>query len=156
MSETEDRMTDRNGAVSPDRRRFLDYLTKGFLSLWGVGLVWVVSHFLKRPQSRSDLSERVIRVGEIDSIAVGAARLVQHGSDPIWIVRTDAETFIGLAAVCTHLRCVLGWNAEDQSLVCPCHDGAFDLNGNVLKGPPPKGLKRYRVRTQLGEIYLHV
>ena len=153
------RESESTGAVSqlpPGRRRFLSWLTKGFLSLWGLGLLWVVSHFLKPPVSRSDLSERVIRVGPVDSISVGGAKLVQHGSDPIWIVRTDAETFVGLAGICTHLRCVLGWDAEEQSLLCPCHDGAFDLNGNVLKGPPPAALKRYRVRTQLGEIFLHV
>ena len=156
MSDLDKTPTDVGAASSPQRRRFLDLLTKGFLSLWGVGMLWVVTHFIKPPESRSDLSERVIRLGPIDSIAVGGAQLVQHGSDPIWVVRTDQETFIGLAGVCTHLRCILGWNGEEQSLVCPCHDGAFDLNGNVLKGPPPQALKRYRVRTQLGEIYLHV
>ena len=156
MSEFEDAGAGAATQLTPGRRRFLNWLTKGFLSLWGVGFVWVASSFLKPPRSRSDLSERVLRIGPIDSIAVGTGRLVQHGTEPIWIVRTDSETFVGLAAVCTHLRCVLGWDGEEQSLVCPCHDGAFDLNGNVLKGPPPSGLKRYRVRTQLGEIYVHV
>jgi Rieske Fe-S protein len=124
--------------------------------MWGIGFLWVATHFIKPPHARSDLSERVIRLGPIDSIPVGGARLVQHGRDPIWVVRTDAETFVGLSGVCTHLRCILGWDGEEQSLTCPCHDGAFDLNGNVTKGPPPRSLPRYEVRTQLGEIYLHV
>jgi cytochrome b6-f complex iron-sulfur subunit len=131
-------------------------LAKGFLSLWGLGFLWVVTSFLKPPRSRSDIAERVIRAGSVDSIAVGDAKLVQHGSEPIWLVRLDEETFVGLSGVCTHFRCILEWAAEEKSLVCPCHDGAFDLNGNVLKGPPPRALKRYRVRTQLGEIYVHV
>ena len=156
MSETREFPREQEAQPPPGRRKFLRWMTNGFLSLWGVGLVWVVSSFLKPPKSRSDLSERVIRIGPIDSIAVGGARLVQHGSDPIWVVRTDDETFVGLAGVCTHLRCILDWDGEEQSLLCPCHDGAFDLNGNVLKGPPPTALRRYRVRTQLGEIYLHV
>ena len=156
MSQTKNSFADAGLELPPDRRRFLKYLTRGFLSLWGVGFLWVVSHFLKPPRSRSSLSERRLGIGLVDSIPVGTARLVQHGSEPIWVVRTDTETFIGLAGVCTHLRCILGWDGEEQSLVCPCHDGAFDLNGNVLKGPPPQALKRYRVQTQLGEIYIHV
>lgn len=156
MNEQVNQQRDPEAAESPQRRRFLDLLSRGFLSLWGVGMVWIVSHFMKRPHSRSDLSERVIHVGPISSIAVGDAKLVQHGRDPIWVVRTAPETFIGLAGICTHLRCILGWDGEEQALVCPCHDGAFDLNGNVIKGPPPQSLSRYEVRTQLGEVYLHV
>ena len=156
MTESDKSAVEMEDVESPQRRRFLDLLTKGFLSLWGIGLLWVTTHFIRPPRSRSDLSERVIRLGPIDSIAVGGARLVQHGSNPIWVVRTDQETFVGLAGVCTHLRCILGWDGDEQSLICPCHDGAFDLNGNVLKGPPPQALKRYRVRTQLGEVFLHV
>lgn len=156
MSETKEQPSSAPLGGFHGRRRFIHWLTRGFLSLWGVGLLWVGWSFLKPPRSRSDLSERVLRVGSIDSIPVGAARLVQHGVEPIWVVRLDEETFVGLAAVCTHLRCILGWDEQEQSLICPCHDGAFDLNGNVLKGPPPQALKRYRVRTQLGEIYVHV
>lgn len=156
MSGTDESLTEAEIEEPPGRRRLLNWLTRGFLSLWGLGILWVGSSFLKPPRSRASLSERRLHVGSIDWIPIGTARLVQHGSEPIWVVRTDAQTFIGLAGVCTHLRCVLGWDAEAQSLICPCHDGAFDLNGNVLRGPPPQALKRYRVQTQLGEVYIDV
>ena len=72
------------------------------------------------------------------------------------MVRTDEDTLVGLAGVCTHLHCVLTWNADQRSLLCPCHEGAFDINGNVRMGPPSRPLRRYRVETQLGEIHLHL
>lgn len=142
--------------ISPGRRRLLKWLTGGFLSLWGVGFAWVISSFLKPPQSKSSLAERVIKVGPDDSMAVGQALLVRRGRDPIFVIRTGEDTWIGLSAVCTHLHCVLQWDSEEEHLNCPCHRGAFDTNGNVLHGPARSGLQRYRVETRLGEIYLHL
>lgn len=143
------------GVEQPSRRRLLGWLSRGFLSLWAIGLAWVVAAFLKPPRSRQSLGERVIQVGPLESIPVGKARLVRHGREPIFVVRTDEETVVGLAGVCTHLHCVLEWNEAQRQLGCPCHEGAFDLNGNVLKGPPPRSLRRYQVQTQLGQVYLH-
>lgn len=143
------------GVERTTRRRLLGWLSRGFLSLWAVGFGWVTLSFLRPPRTRQSLGERVIRVGPLDSIPVGQARLIRHGRDPIFVVRTDEETVVGLAGVCTHLHCVLEWNGEQRQLACPCHEGAFDLNGNVLKGPPPRPLRRYRVQTQLNQIYLH-
>ena len=144
-----------NGVERPTRRRLLGWLSRGFLSLWAVGFGWVILSFLRPPRTRQSLGERVIRVGPLESIPVGQARMVRHGREPIFVVRTDEETVVGLAGVCTHLHCVLEWTGEQRQLACPCHEGAFDLNGNVLKGPPPRPLRRYRVQTQLGQVYLH-
>jgi nitrite reductase/ring-hydroxylating ferredoxin subunit len=35
-----------------------------------------------------------------------------------------------------------------NSLVCPCHAGIYDLEGNVRSGPPPKSLTRIPVRVE--------
>ncbi len=142
--------------ISPRRRRVVQWLTGGFLSLWGFGFAWVITAFLKPLHSRGSLGERVIKVGPVDSLAIGEARLVRRGREPLFVIRSGEETFVGLAGVCTHLHCVLQWEAELEQLRCPCHEGAFDANGNVLKGPAANALRRYRVETRLGEIYLHL
>ena len=143
-------------AVRPSRRRLLGWLSRGFLSLWAVGLAWMAAGFLKPPRSRESLGQRVVRVGPEDSLLPGQALLVRHGREPVFVLRTAAGELVALSAVCTHVRCVLEWNRERQTLDCPCHEGAFDFNGNVLSGPPPRPLRRYRVETRLGQIYLHV
>jgi cytochrome b6-f complex iron-sulfur subunit len=142
--------------ISPRRRQVLKWLTGGFLSLWGFGFAWVVAAFLKPLHSQGSLAERVIRVGPVDSLPVGQARLVRRGREPLFVIRTGEESLVGLAGVCTHLHCVLQWDGQQEQLQCPCHEGSFDVNGNVLKGPAARGLRRYRVETRLGQIYLHL
>ncbi|MCA2001488.1 MAG: ubiquinol-cytochrome c reductase iron-sulfur subunit [Chloroflexi bacterium] len=44
---------------------------------------------------------------------------------------------------CTHLSCAVNWNAEAQEYICPCHDAAFDIEGKVLGGPPPRPLDKF-------------
>jgi len=142
--------------ISPRRRRVVKWLTGGFLSLWGFGFAWVVAAFLKPLHAQGSLSERIIRVGPVDSLPVGQARLVRRGREPLFVIRTGEESLVGLAGVCTHLHCVLKWDDQQEQLQCPCHEGSFDVNGNVLKGPAARGLRRYRVETRLGEMYLHL
>jgi Rieske Fe-S protein len=141
---------------SSTRRRFLNWLVRGFLGLWGVGFVGVITAFVGAPRSPRSLAERVLKVGTLESLPVGTAKLVQHGREPVWVVRTEEDVLVGLSAVCTHVRCILTWDGDQQILNCPCHDGAFDLNGNVLSGPPPRALQRYQVETQLGQIYVRL
>lgn len=153
---SEESSTPRLTDLSPRRRRVLKWLTGGFLSLWGFGFAWVIAAFLKPLHSQGHLGERVIRVGPLDALPVGQAQLVRRGREPLFVIRSGEESLVGLAGVCTHLHCVLQWDDEQEQLQCPCHEGAFDANGNVLKGPAARGLRRYRVETRLGEIYLHL
>ena len=39
-------------------------------------------------------------------------------------------------------------------VVCPCHDGFFDLRGNVLGGPPPRPLKSFDVKVIGDRVYI--
>jgi cytochrome b6-f complex iron-sulfur subunit len=142
--------------LDTSRRRVLGWLAKGFLSLWGLGLLWVTTSFLKPPRSRRSLTQRVIDLGPVEDLPVGHARIVRHGRNPIFVVRKDESTLVGLSGICTHMRCVLTFDEGQGTLICPCHNGSFDLSGNVLTGPSPRSLTRYRVETRLGEMYLHL
>jgi len=138
------------------RRRVLGWLAKGFLSLWGLGFLWLTSSFLKPPRSRRSLTQRVVSLGPAEDLEVGQAVMVRHGRDPVFVVRKDEATLVGLSGVCTHMRCVLNWDRDQRILACPCHNGGFDLSGNVLSGPSPRPLQRFRVETRLGQMYLHL
>ena len=147
---------DESTAQLPTRRKALHWMSNGFLSLWGLAFFYVIGSFMKTPHERRRLGERVIEAGTVDSLPVGQARMVRYGREPIYVIRTDEETLIGLSGVCTHLHCVLDWNDGQNSLDCPCHKGAFDLNGNVLSGPASSSLRRYGIETRLGRIYVRI
>jgi nitrite reductase/ring-hydroxylating ferredoxin subunit len=144
------------GPASPPRRDFLAWLSTAFLGLWGIGAATVVSSFLGSPEREKRIAENTVRVGLLDDLAVGEARLVRHGTSPFWIYRKDAEHVIALAAICTHMRCVLDFDRRERQMVCPCHDGRFDLDGNVISGPPPRPLASYPVAIRSGEMFVQL
>jgi cytochrome b6-f complex iron-sulfur subunit len=141
------------GAIS-GRRRFLDALIKAFLGLWALGAAGAIGAYLRAPEREKRVAERTVRVGTLDELRVGDAKLVRHGATPFYVVRLDAERVIAISAVCTHVRCILDFDRQKKGFVCPCHDGRFDLAGTVLSGPPPKPLASYNVQVRAGEVYV--
>ena len=69
----------------------------------------------------------------------------------IIIIRTGSSSYNALSAVCTHQGCTVSYEASYNELICPCHGGTYDINGNVVSGPPPSALYKYTV-TQSGNI----
>lgn len=138
------------------RRRFLNWLSRAFLGLWGLGGAAAVAAYLRPAEHGAHVAERLVRVGLLDDLRIGEARLVRHGVTPFYVVRLDASRVVALSAVCTHVRCILGFDRDRGALVCPCHDGRFDLAGNVLSGPPPRPLPTYSVSVRAGEVYVHL
>ena len=138
------------------RRRFLDWLSKAFLGLWGVGIAGAIGAYLRPPEHGSGMAERIVRVGLLEDLPIGEARLVRHGATPFYVVRLDATRVVALSAVCTHVRCILGFDRSRRALTCPCHDGRFDLAGQVLSGPPPRPLAAYTVSVRAGEVFVQL
>jgi Rieske Fe-S protein len=56
---------------------------------------------------------------------------------------------------CAHLGCPVRWISEEGEILCPCHGGIYDINGEHTAGPPAHGLWRYvsRVRED-GSIFV--
>jgi cytochrome b6-f complex iron-sulfur subunit len=140
----------------PTRRRFLTWMSQAFLGLWGVGAAAAIAAYLRVPERGERIAERLVRVGMLDDLAVGDGKLIRHGTTPFYVVRLDATRVVAMSAICTHVRCVLGYDRERRGFVCPCHDGRFDMAGNVLSGPPPRPLPSYAVSVRAGEVFVHL
>lgn len=140
----------------PSRRRFLTWLSRAFLGLWALGGAVTVGAYLRAPEKGMRVAERLVRVGLLEDLRIGEALLVRHGITPFYVVRLDASRVVAVSAVCTHVRCILGFDRDRNGLVCPCHDGRFDLGGNVLSGPPPRPLPTYGVSVRAGEVFVHL
>lgn len=138
------------------RRSFFNRLFQTVMGLWGVAFITVVISYIKAPRESKGFSEKVSRVGPLNELPIGAARFVADERLPFWVIRTSNDELIALEATCTHLRCILQWDKDSGRLICPCHAGAFDLNGNVVAGPPPRPLQSLKVDTRGGIVYVNL
>ena len=139
----------------PHRRTLFKWLTRIFLSLWGVGIIGVIASYIKAPSLPRSAGLNIVSAGEADSLNPGEARLVRNGSSPFHVVRTLSGEMIAVSALCTHFSCVLNWNQQNRTFVCPCHNGVFNATGDVISGLPTKPLSTLRVEVRRGEILVH-
>jgi nitrite reductase/ring-hydroxylating ferredoxin subunit len=64
--------------------------------------------------------------------------------------------FDALSAVCTHMGCILKFNADTRHLDCPCHGAAFDLEGAPVRSEYLKSLARVQSRVRDGMVEVQV
>lgn len=62
------------------------------------------------------------------------------------VIGNRAGQFIAYSLVCTHLGCTL--EQDGVSLTCPCHGSRFTQDGDLLRGPAPRGLKKLHIELQ--------
>ena len=75
-------------------------------------------------------------VASVDEIERGSGAIVRSGLKQIAAFRDEHGALHQHSAICTHLGCVVAWNATEQSWDCPCHGSRFHpLDGHVLNGP---------------------
>ncbi|MBA3746772.1 MAG: FAD-dependent oxidoreductase [Solirubrobacterales bacterium] len=98
--------------------------------------LWVARHFvgdrLSPAQARS-----------ADDVPAGGARVVRSGLGKIGVYRDESGVAHGVSLRCTHLGCLLHFNAAERSWDCPCHGSRFDVDGAVLAGPAVDALERH-------------
>lgn len=79
------------------------------------------------------------RDGEVPDILSGRS----GGPLPEAERRDLAQRLNVMSNACTHMGCPVRWERRKKMIVCPCHGGVYDVNGNNIEGPPPRGLWRY-------------
>jgi glycine/D-amino acid oxidase-like deaminating enzyme/nitrite reductase/ring-hydroxylating ferredoxin subunit len=72
----------------------------------------------------------------------GEARVVPDGVGKKGVYRDESGALHAVSLRCTHLGCLLRFNAAERSWDCPCHGSRFDVDGNVLEGPAVQPLRR--------------
>ncbi len=121
------------------RRGFLKLLLALFGSTTLVSFAYPLIRFLAPPEEKAKAKQIGIKKSEIPS---GEAKDIIFNNTPIIIINRQDKGFIALSRVCTHLGCLVEYDKAKKRLLCPCHAGTFDLEGNVISGPPPKPLPK--------------
>ena len=137
------------------RRAFFTSLAGTVVAILGALSVFTVVAYL-RPKKEEE-TRNVLKDADGQPILAhaleNAAWVIGFSEKGPTIVLKGAGDLRGFSAVCTHLGCLVKWLPQSNEFFCPCHAGRFDSNGNVVSGPPPSPLPRYRV-TVTSEEYM--
>jgi nitrite reductase/ring-hydroxylating ferredoxin subunit len=89
-----------------------------------------------------------------EDLPPGSLRAAAVEGREVAIARLADGTLAAFDEWCTHEECPLsdGW-LEGRSVVCYCHNAAFDLEtGTVMRGPAEDPLRIFTVRVEDGRI----
>jgi cytochrome b6-f complex iron-sulfur subunit len=149
------------------RRQFMNLLTFGTITGTALGALYPIVKYFIPPSSgasgggvtaKDALGNDVIVSDFLNSHAVGDRVLTQGlKGDPTYVVveSEDEIASFGLNAVCTHLGCVVPWNAAENKFMCPCHGSQYNNEGKVVRGPAPLSLALVHADvTEAGKIAL--
>ncbi len=75
-----------------------------------------------------------------DELEPGHAAIMKIDGENVAAFKDEEGTVHAVSAVCTHMGCLVGWNATDRTWDCPCHGSRFELSGEVIHGPATKAL----------------
>ena len=124
-----------------ERRAFLDaVLAFGFVST-ALAVVYPVWRYLIPPASGEPATASAV-AARLADVKLNSGVLFKFGSKPGLLVRTPEGELRAFNAVCTHLDCTVQYKADTSQIWCACHNGIYDLAGNVVSGPPPRPLER--------------
>jgi menaquinol-cytochrome c reductase iron-sulfur subunit len=141
------------------RRELLSKATAAIGALIAAGLAVPAIAYVVGPALREQ-AENWIRLGSTSKVEIGTPTLFKttvqrqtgwiESQDELaaYVLTEDGRDYIAMSNICTHLACRVRWIEERQEFFCPCHNGVYDKQGNVVSGPPPRPLDRYEVRVE--------
>jgi len=153
--------------VQPGRRRFLSYASGLLTALIAAALAVPLIRFFV-DDSFASKSARWLKLGPRKQVRLNSPQLF-HVSyldtdgwrqttrrQSVYVVTHDAETYTVFSNICTHLGCPVGWDEAAKLFLCPCHGGAFSIDGDVVKGPPPRPLDRFEHKFEGDLLYVRI
>lgn len=148
------------------RRNFMQTAIWGIGGLIGIGFGVPAVAYVVGPSLQKQQSQTWMRLGATSKVELGTPTLftftiqsqtgwiVNAQEVSVYVLSTDGRTYIAMSNICTHLGCHIRWIAEQNHFFCPCHNGVFDISGNVVSGPPPRPLNRFDVKVDQGELFV--
>jgi glycine/D-amino acid oxidase-like deaminating enzyme/nitrite reductase/ring-hydroxylating ferredoxin subunit len=85
------------------------------------------------------------RVEDLSEVPVGEGQVVRLGGEKVAVYREESGKVHAVSPVCTHAGCLVHWNPSEKTWDCPCHGGRYSPDGQVLEGPPVKGLEPVQI-----------
>jgi quinol---cytochrome c reductase iron-sulfur subunit, bacillus type len=153
------------GTAFQSRRSFLGWLlgvcTASVGALLAVPLVRFALHPLLAKTTETSWSD-LGAVGGFASLTSPVRRLITIEQRDGWrkavfqkavyVAKQADGRLIVLSPICPHLGCSVAWNEVKGQFICPCHAGAFGLDGKRISGPPPRGMDTLETTVKDGRL----
>ena len=65
----------------------------------------------------------------------GEGKIIEYKGTMVAAYRDPSGAMTLRSATCTHMGCIVGWNAAERTWDCPCHGSRFKPSGDVISGP---------------------
>ena len=134
-----------------NRRGFINLLLRFSGTAIGGFVLYPVVRYLIPPPTPEAATRRVVAARK-DELKSGGFKIFPFGGQPGLLIRKADGNYKAFTAVCTHLGCTVQYRAGDEAIWCACHNGAYDLEGRNISGPPPRPLEQYAVHLAGDEI----
>jgi cytochrome b6-f complex iron-sulfur subunit len=136
--------------AAPARRDFLGKLGKGLGILAAVELLAVVVAYLAPGRGGAGSGAALVVAGPVAEFTPASVRAFPGGK--FYLVRLADGGFLALSSRCTHLGCMVPWDAKQRAFPCPCHASRFDERGDVLAPPAIRALDLFPVVIEAGIV----
>jgi len=148
------------------RRDFMKLTIGAIGGLIGLGYGIPAIAYVVAPALAKSKAREWIQLGAVSKIERGKPTLfkvkitrqtgwiVNEEELSIYVLTEDGREYIAMSNICTHLGCRIRWIADQDQYVCPCHNGIFDKQGNVVSGPPPRSLDTYETKVENDQLFI--
>src|SRR5829696_5155469 len=86
-----------------------------------------------------------VRPSSIQGLAPGQAGIRELDGEKVAAYRDQDGRLHAVSGRCTHLGCLVAWNAAEHTWDCPCHGSRYTYDGQVIQGPAVGHLERKHV-----------
>jgi len=150
------------------RRDFVKIVTTFLGTVMAAAIGLPGNAYLISPAVRTQKAEAWISLGPLEKYPIGTPKsfnftrssvngwektVLSYG---VFVLRKDESQVKVFSNICTHLGCRVSWHSDIQEYVSPCHDGHFDIDGNVTKGPPPRPLDQFETKVENEKLFIHL
>jgi cytochrome b6-f complex iron-sulfur subunit len=139
--------------TSQGRRSIIFWILGGGFISSLASFLYPVLRFLN-PPAVAEASVNEVVDGTVQSLAPNHGKIVRFGTEPVLLIRLTQTDWRAFSAVCTHLGCIVQYDPDRRLIWCACHNGMYNLRGQVISGPPPKPLQEYTVHLRSGEVVI--
>jgi Rieske Fe-S protein len=146
------------------RRDFIKSVARIVGTLIGVGIGLPSIFYLLSPSLEKTEDDSLIDLGSLENYPIGTPTRFEFTLTRVngwertatnyglYVVRRNESEVRVFSDICTHLGCRITWHPNEEHYISPCHDGHFDIVGNVVSGPPPRPLDEFTAEIKNGNL----